>query len=70
MNVDQFRKWVARGIAREGSQVRYADKHKIDRSVMSLVMKGKRNPSPEFAAALGWKTETVYSKNKESTNGR
>lgn len=67
MKLDQFKKWIARGVAKEGGQIKFADKHNIDRAVMSLVLSGKRDPSKEFAKALGWRKETIYT--KEKTNG-
>lgn len=62
MQLEQFKEWISKAIAKEGGQIKFADKHGIDRAVMSLVMSGKREPSKEFAAALGWRKNVTYSK--------
>lgn len=64
LDVDSFRKWVRRAIAKEGGQLKYADNHGIDRAVMSLVLNGHREPSADFAKAVGWRKETTYTKEK------
>lgn len=55
---------MRRAIAKEGGQIKFADRHKIDRAVMSLVLNGHREPSAEFAKAVGWRKETTYTKEK------
>lgn len=64
MSIDKFRSWLARGIAKEGGQHKFAEKHNVSQAVVSLVVTGVREPSKDFAQALGWKKEVVYSKEK------
>lgn len=64
MSLDNFRQWMRKGIEKEGSQIRYADKHGLDRAVLSLVLNGKRDPSEAFSKALGWKKEITYAKER------
>jgi len=65
LQIDGLIKWIRRGIAREGGQIKYADKHEIDRAVMSLVLNKKREPSLEFIDALGLERVITYRKKKE-----
>lgn len=64
--INDLIKWIRKGIAREGGQIKYADKHKIDRAVMSLVLNGKRDPSQEFIDALGLERIVTYRRKKET----
>lgn len=65
MLVHEFRSWIQKAINKEGGQVKYADKHQIDRAVMSLVLNGKREPSQEFADAIGFERVVTYRRKKE-----
>ncbi len=62
MTLDQFKAWVARGIDKAGGQTKFAEKHGVDQSILSLVMTGKREPSEAFVKALGWRKIITYSK--------
>lgn len=64
MNLDQFRYWMAKNIAREGGQRRFAEKYKVDKSVVSLVLGGHREPSAEMADALGFTKEPEFKPKK------
>ena len=68
MQVNELRTWIRKAIAREGGQIKYADKHQIDRAVMSLVLNGHREPSDEFVGALGFERVVTYRRKKEKAN--
>lgn len=54
MTLDQFKRWMDREIKRAGSQRQFAEKYGVDKSIVSLIMCGVREPSDEFTDALGW----------------
>ncbi len=68
MLAHELRSWIRKAIEKEGGQIKYADKHQIDRAVMSLVLNGHREPSDEFVDALGFERVVTYRRKKEKAN--
>lgn len=53
MTIDGLLKRLRRRIRRAGSQRAWAKEHRIDESVLSDVLNGRRDPSDRLCKALG-----------------